>query len=80
MKRTTVRASISPTDIFLMPVRPKKSTSANTSRIRKMRSKWIEKETGKPIRSAKDVEALDAEWSEKCEDAFCYLHEFEVIS
>ena len=42
--------------------------------------KGIEKETGKPIRSAKDVEALDAEWSEKCEDAFCYLHEFEVIS
>ena len=42
--------------------------------------KWIEKETGKPIRSSMDVEALDADWSEKCEDAFCYLHEFEVIS
>ena len=42
--------------------------------------KWIEKKTGKPIRSAEDVEALDAEWSEKCEDAFCYLHEFEIVS
>lgn len=41
---------------------------------------WLEEEFGRPIKSAEDVEALDAEWSEKCEDAFCYLHEFELAS
>mgnify|MGYP000033476497 FL=1 len=41
---------------------------------------WFEEEFGEPIRSVEDVEALDAEWSEQCENAFCYLHEFEIVS
>lgn len=35
-----------PDRYFLMPVRPKKSTSANTSRIRKMRSSGLRKRLG----------------------------------
>lgn len=78
MKRTTVRASISPTGIF-DACTPEEEYISEYFVNQEDAFKWIEKETGKPIRSAKDVEALDAEWSEKCEDAFCYLHEFEVI-
>ena len=41
---------------------------------------WLEEKAGKPVRSVEDVEALAAEWEEQNEDAFCYLHEFDVVS
>lgn len=41
---------------------------------------WLEEEVGKPIKTGEDVDALAAEWEEQNENAFCYLHEFEVVS
>lgn len=41
---------------------------------------WLQKKCGVPIRSAEDVEALNEDWQGKCEDAFCYLHEFELVN
>ena len=41
---------------------------------------WLEEECGEPIKSAEDVNALDERWRSKCEDAFCYLHEFEIVN
>lgn len=41
---------------------------------------WLEEEVGKPIKTREDVKALDTEWGDKCDNAFCYLHKFEVVN
>lgn len=41
---------------------------------------WLEEEFGKPIKSVEDVNALNEQWRGKSEDAFCYLHEFEIVN
>ena len=41
---------------------------------------WLEEKCGEPIKSAEDVKALDERWQSKSEDAFCYLHEFQIVN
>ena len=41
---------------------------------------WLEDEFGKPIRTREDVMALDKEWRDQCDYAFCNLYEFEIVS
>ena len=40
---------------------------------------WLEEISGEQIKSIEDIEAIDKSWREKCEDAFCNLHEFEIL-
>ena len=58
----------------------RKSISVNISRPKKMRSLGLKKKCGEPIKSAEDVKALDERWQSKSEDAFCYLHEFQIVN
>ncbi|MBM6943746.1 hypothetical protein QVO10_01655 [Bacteroides gallinaceum] len=41
--------------------------------------KWIEVELGKTVMTEEDIADIDIQWSTECEDAFCYLHEFEIV-
>ena len=42
--------------------------------------KWLENMVGKPIRSVADIEDIDRQWNVECEDAYCYLYEFEIVN
>lgn len=41
---------------------------------------WLEEKFGEPIKSVEDVNALNEQWRDKSEDAFCYLHEFKIVN
>ena len=41
--------------------------------------KWIEDEFGKAVTMIEDIADIDLQWGTECEDAFCYLHEFEIV-
>lgn len=41
---------------------------------------WLEEKCGESIKSAEDVKALNERWQSKSEDAFCYLHEFQIVN
>lgn len=34
---------------------------------------------GKTVMTEEDIADIDIQWSTECEDAFCYLHEFEIV-
>ena len=40
---------------------------------------WIEELVGQPIKSQEDVDRLVEQWQIENEDAFCYIHEYEVV-
>jgi hypothetical protein len=40
---------------------------------------WIENQTGNNVKNEEDVEALNDKLAAENENAFCYLHEIEII-
>jgi hypothetical protein len=40
---------------------------------------WIEKQTGQKVENAQDVESLNDALADINENAYCYLHEIEII-
>ena len=40
---------------------------------------WLEEISGEQIKSIEDIEAINKRWRDKCDTAFCYLHEFEIL-
>ena len=41
---------------------------------------WLEEKSGMSVKSVSDIDALDTQWRDKDDDAFCSLHEFEVVN
>ncbi len=40
---------------------------------------WIEELAEQPIKSQEDVDRLVEQWQKENEDAFCYIHEYEIV-
>lgn len=41
---------------------------------------WLEEKSGVSVKSVTDIDALDTQWRDKDDNAFCNLHEFEVVN
>lgn len=81
MKQTMNLVHISVTGSSWTHVPQRKSILSEYFETQEDAFAWLEEKMGgEPIKSAEDVKALDERWQSKSEDAFCYLHEFQIVN